>query len=129
MTRRSFEKNLAYVFLGALAGGGLYCAGKLLPRPPKKILVKEGELKRKRLFMGKEFVLVKGEEGWLALSRRCPHLGCLVGFDPGREEFVCPCHQSRFGLTGRYLSGPAKKDLARLPLRKTEGGFLLELPA
>ncbi len=129
MTRRSFEQKLAYLFLGALAGGGLLCAGKILPRPPKKVLVKEDELRGKRLFIDDGFVLVKGKGGWLALSRRCPHLGCLVGFDPGREEFVCPCHQSRFNLTGRYLSGPAKKDLTHLPLRKTEGGFLLELPA
>ncbi|MHC1763287.1 MAG: ubiquinol-cytochrome c reductase iron-sulfur subunit [Verrucomicrobiia bacterium] len=30
----------------------------------------------------------------------CPHLGCYVEFEAGRQGFICPCHNSAFGLDG-----------------------------
>ncbi len=125
--RRSFLKLSGLVLLG-LGGIGLFSAVKILPRPPRKVLVKE-KLKEGQILVRPEFFLRLTEEGPLALSRRCPHLGCPVTYAPDKEEFVCPCHQSRFSLEGRYLAGPAKKDLARLPVKKTEGGLIVELPA
>ncbi len=35
-----------------------------------------------------------------ALSAICPHLGCTVPWDPGRNEFVCPCHGGVFSPDG-----------------------------
>ncbi len=116
------------LFLLGLGGMGLFSVSKILPRPPRKILVKE-ELKPGQILVRDGFFLRLTKDGPLALFRRCPHLGCPVTYDPQREEFVCPCHQSRFSLEGRYLAGPAKKDLTRLPVKKTEGGLIVELPA
>ncbi len=129
MTRRNFNRLLGYFFLGSLGAGGLLCATRLIPRPPRKVFLKKETLKNKKIFLGKDFVLVRLPQKVIALSRRCPHLGCLVGFDSEKDEFVCPCHQSRFNLEGRYLAGPAKKDLSLLKLKETEGGFLLEIQA
>jgi menaquinol-cytochrome c reductase iron-sulfur subunit len=35
-----------------------------------------------------------------ALSATCPHAGCPVGYAPGGNTFLCPCHDSRFELDG-----------------------------
>lgn len=47
----------------------------------------------------------------IALSGICPHLGCAIAFDPGKDRFACPCHDSAFSAVGKRLAGPAKRDL------------------
>ena len=54
--------------------------------------------------------------GFIALSRVCTHLGCLVGFDSFNNKLVCPCHAGEFDLEGNSISGPATKNLKRYPL-------------
>lgn len=52
------------------------------------------------------------EEEVLAFSAVCPHQGCTVGI--AEEHFECPCHGSRFELTGQWQSGPAEQPLRQL---------------
>jgi glycine/D-amino acid oxidase-like deaminating enzyme/nitrite reductase/ring-hydroxylating ferredoxin subunit len=50
-----------------------------------------------------------------ALHRRsavCPHLGCIVAWNPTEHSWDCPCHGSRFDPFGRVLNGPALTPLA-----------------
>jgi cytochrome b6-f complex iron-sulfur subunit len=49
--------------------------------------------------------------GFLALSSRCTHLGCTVGWDAQRRTFPCPCHGSTFDLTGEVSGPPAIRAL------------------
>jgi glycine/D-amino acid oxidase-like deaminating enzyme/nitrite reductase/ring-hydroxylating ferredoxin subunit len=52
-----------------------------------------------------------------ALHRRsavCPHLGCIVGWNPSASTWDCPCHGSRFDRYGTVVNGPAKDDLKAL---------------
>jgi len=56
-----------------------------------------------------------GERTVTGFSAICPHAGCPVGRQ--REQFICPCHESVFdGRTGARRSGPATRDLDRLPI-------------
>ena len=67
--------------------------------------------------------LVATDQGLLALSSQCTHLGCSVNWDGGLKEFVCPCHGGRYDSLGRPKAGPPPAPLAVLPLR-VEGGFI-----
>jgi len=63
-------------------------------------------------FPQKRFFLVRAPDGgFLALYRRCPHLGCNVNWDEGAHCFNCPCHASSFDLYGDYRSAPVPRPL------------------
>jgi len=59
-----------------------------------------------------QFYLARLEDGgFLALSRRCTHLGCTVPWDEKSKRFLCPCHASAFDERGSVLSAPAPRPL------------------
>ncbi|MGN6104807.1 MAG: ubiquinol-cytochrome c reductase iron-sulfur subunit [Kofleriaceae bacterium] len=59
-----------------------------------------------------------------ARSAVCPHLGCAIRFDAARENYLCPCHDSRFALSGERLTGPSERGLDPLPIEVTPDGRL-----
>ncbi|MEZ4255916.1 MAG: Rieske (2Fe-2S) protein [Polyangiales bacterium] len=56
-----------------------------------------------------------------ALSAECPHLGCRVGYDESKKNFVCPCHESAFDLEGKVLYGPSPRAMDTLEARVNDG--------
>jgi menaquinol-cytochrome c reductase iron-sulfur subunit len=60
-----------------------------------------------------------------AFGPQCTHLGCAYHWDDSKTEFVCPCHNSLFGLDGKVLSGPAPRPLDRYETKVQNGKLLL----
>lgn len=58
---------------------------------------------------------VNGWEAMVSLltptTRRCPHLGCALKWNPQEHTWDCPCHGSRFAEDGKRIDGPAAGDL------------------
>ena len=61
----------------------------------------------------------------IAFGPQCTHLGCAHHWDDGRNSFVCPCHNSVFGLDGKVLAGPAPRPLDRYEAKIQDGKLLL----
>jgi len=121
LSRRSFGK-IVLGFLGAVAAleiggislaylksrsdenqeGGLVLAGVIDNFSPGSVTAfdKEG------------FFLVRDDQGdFLAVHRRCPHLGCNVIWEPETHQFVCPCHASSFDSYGDFENTPVPRPL------------------
>lgn len=56
------------------------------------------------------------------LSPVCPHLKCMVQWNPVESSWDCPCHGSRFDAAGHLLNGPATADLTPLQPETQESG-------
>jgi len=72
----------------------------------------------------KLFVLRDGN-GFMALSARCSHLGCMVVFNDDHHMFLCPCHGGKFDVRGQNIEGPPPRPLDALALRLDDNGFLV----
>lgn len=46
-------------------------------------------------------------------AKRCPHLGCVLKWNPAEHSWDCECHGSRFDETGKVLDNPANGDLKK----------------
>ena len=44
-------------------------------------------------------------------TKRCPHLGCALKWNPYEHTWDCPCHGSRFTKNGKLIDDPATDDL------------------
>jgi len=62
----------------------------------------------------------QGKDQWLVLIGICTHLGCIPGYYPAPGSlgpgwlggFYCPCHGSKYDISGRVFSGsPAPMNL------------------
>jgi Rieske Fe-S protein len=60
-------------------------------------------------------VVRKSETAFAVLSQICTHAGCSVSFNTSLHLLVCPCHGSRFSLTGNVAQSPASRSLQTYP--------------
>ncbi|MGA9533340.1 MAG: Rieske 2Fe-2S domain-containing protein [Anaerolineales bacterium] len=51
------------------------------------------------------------QQGVKALYKVCVHLGCLYKWVGTNDRFECPCHGSKYLLTGSRIDGPANRNL------------------
>jgi len=127
MERRGFIKK-------SLRWAGFIIGGSLLAYPVFSFMTFRKTVKRKVVFHPEDqkgsvsfkegVYLVQDANQIFALSARCTHLGCTLNYDAVSGRFACPCHGSLFTLSGERISGPARRDLAKVPLKKTAGGDL-----
>jgi cytochrome b6-f complex iron-sulfur subunit len=127
MERRQLLKT-SLAFLGTTTLiSFVYPASKFLVRPKSSVPDTPITINKDEIPTGTAKEIVFNEiplvvinrrgSGFIALSRVCTHLGCLVGYDKFNNKLVCPCHAGEFDLEGRVLSGPATKPLLRYPLK------------
>ena len=69
-----------------------------------------------------------GTGKYRALDARCTHEGCTVQYLPGDSVVWCACHNGRFDLDGRNISGPPPRPLARHTVRVDEAGRVVVTP-
>ncbi len=64
---------------------------------------------------GQSFLVAHtAENAFTALTATCTHEACIVtGFQS--QNYVCPCHGSRYSLNGTVLNGPAPSSLRQFP--------------
>ncbi len=64
-----------------------------------------------------KYWLSNTNEGVLAISAVCTHLGCLFAWNDANNRFECPCHGSKFQASGKYIEGPAPRSLDRFAIQ------------
>jgi cytochrome b6-f complex iron-sulfur subunit len=73
------------------------------------------------------FYLARADDGgFLALYRKCTHLGCAVPWDQTKKQFICPCHASVFDQTGAVLNAPAPRPLDLFQVTIAGGEVLVD---
>lgn len=130
-TRRDFLK-LAWTGLGALAllettgmavafslpriaegeFGSVVTVGPVDDFPPNSVT----PFNQARFYLSR---LADG--GFLALYRKCTHLGCSVPWEQPDNQFLCPCHASAFDARGDVLNPPAPRALDLFPVIIEDG--------
>ena len=70
---------------------------------------------------GRFFLIRASDGGFLAVYRRCTHLGCTVSWEPDQNRFFCPCHASSFDINGDVENPPAPRALDTFPVQIVDG--------
>jgi glycine/D-amino acid oxidase-like deaminating enzyme/nitrite reductase/ring-hydroxylating ferredoxin subunit len=96
------NSNVALQYTDWLTGGDVASAGEIPPG--------SGAILRRGL---EKIAAYRDEQGRLhERLAACPHLGCVVHWNPAETTWDCPCHGSRFDPYGKVVNGPANRDLA-----------------
>jgi glycine/D-amino acid oxidase-like deaminating enzyme/nitrite reductase/ring-hydroxylating ferredoxin subunit len=67
---------------------------------------------------GEKLAVARDEHNELhALSPVCTHMKCFVQWNYAEKSWDCPCHGSRFNVSGDILYGPAVKELEKVDLK------------
>lgn len=131
--KRSSNDGNRRDFLGMLLGGGFFAwfISLFYPvfrylEPPKVEEVKVSSVKigavedmekdsGKIIKFGKKPVIVvrKPEGEYVAFAAVCTHLDCIVQFRKDYGQIYCACHNGRYDLNGRNVSGPPPAPLKK----------------
>jgi Rieske Fe-S protein len=79
---------------------------------------------------GDEILVLRTESTFKAFSSICPHLGCRVHWEEGKQRFYCPCHGGVFRTDGVAIEGPpawAGQSLTEFPLDVDESSGVVYL--
>lgn len=134
MKRRGFLKFLLFLLGSTAATSFAYPLLKFLAPPAGREKIKQLVMKKAEVPVGEGREVVIGNtpaiiinrygKGYIALSKVCTHLGCIVEYSKSENKLICPCHAGTFNLEGSVVDGPPPKPLASFPL-KVEGENLV----
>ncbi len=123
MKRRSFIDIFLFLSLTGTIASFLYPLIRYLIPPKKaKVTAKKVVVGKAReippnthkifKFGEEPAILIKTQEGeLLAFSAVCTHLSCSVIYQSEEGIILCPCHNGKFDLSGRVISGPPPSPL------------------
>jgi Rieske Fe-S protein len=67
---------------------------------------------------GKPAAVYRGMDGEIHVhSAVCTHMGCYVNWNDAERTWDCPCHGSRFKVSGEVVTGPAEDPLAPIEMK------------
>jgi cytochrome b6-f complex iron-sulfur subunit len=127
------RKNNRRDFLGILLGGGFFAWIVSLFYPVIKYLnppeleeatvtsVKIGAVEDMQKdsgkiikFGSKPVIVVRKQSGdYVAFSAVCTHLDCIVQYRKDLTQIYCACHNGKYDLNGRNVSGPPPAPLKK----------------
>jgi cytochrome b6-f complex iron-sulfur subunit len=131
LSRREFLKlgiNSLLGLSGLLGLGGLirFLSFEMDPAPPSQYDLgpaSDYPPGSRILLMQIPAVLIHDNDGYLALSLVCTHLGCTV--EQKGKEYECPCHGSKYDDKGYVTRGPSSAPLKRLRVETNEAGNVI----
>ncbi|UOD35113.1 Rieske 2Fe-2S domain-containing protein [Deferribacteraceae bacterium V6Fe1] len=124
--KRNSAKSLLK-FFSILAGVVLFYKFLLPARDTNSNVVKvkiedvpgEGAL----IIPDKKIAVMRIHGKYEVFSTVCTHLGCNVAFN--KEGFACPCHGSKFDISGNVLKGPATRPLGKKKFKTTQDEIII----
>lgn len=136
-SRRGFlDLILSVCLLGWIASVAYPIIRYLTPLPqtgptgPTRLTREEaGKLEEKKFVIvpvsGQRVIVFQSGDQLYAFSAKCTHEGCTVTFQPEQNVVWCPCHDGRFDLNGRVLSGPPPQPLDKYIAKRQPDGVIV----
>jgi arsenite oxidase small subunit len=129
VSRRQFTRFLTFAGIAtALGAAWVYFRGWFSsPSAPREIEIGSvGEIGvgESKIFQypraSDPCILIRpASDTYLAYSRFCTHLQCVVFYRPAQEGFECPCHHGFFSAAdGSVLVGPPPRPLPRVQIEQ-----------
>ncbi len=134
VTRRAFLSRLWKGGASLMAVAGAWTTWDILKPPPNsadtgpvrtipEAAVPEGGVVEVKAARG---YLTRSGDEVVALSWKCPHLGCRVAWCDSSKEFECPCHGSVFNRVGEYREGPAPRGMSTYSVDVVDGVLVVD---
>ncbi len=118
-----FYPIIKYIFPPATAEATL----SQLKLPFQKEEIAADPKKAKYFKYGRELgIIFLTETGRLqALGATCTHLDCTVQHRPDLGIIWCSCHNGKYDLDGKNISGPPPRPLPQYEVKDTDDGILV----
>lgn len=134
VTRRTLLSRLWKAGLSLMAVAGAWTSWDVLNPPASASGTGPVRTVPPAAIRGKTVVEIKSARGYItrdgedvvALSWKCPHLGCRVPWCESSGEFECPCHGSVFNRIGEYREGPAPRGMDRYAVSVVDGVLVVD---
>lgn len=72
-------------------------------------------------------ILMRYQAKVYAFALACPHQAATLGWLGKETRFKCPRHGSEFQPDGAFISGRAKRNMDRFPIRRSDAGVMVDL--